>query len=251
MYLIEELTVVSRRGKKGSMHPIMMTNCWLFSRIEEETERVAIERKGISQFSGVWAGSLGGLAFITTFLWGGSFIVALGAAFGVFLTSWLLLAPKKKEEHGVSSLSTELQREILSRGRENVEELAGWIRRIQEPSVRIHGERILTLAHKILQEVEKDPKDIPLAKSFLIHHLQAVAIIIRQYVELSEKTLQGNSFRDTMQRVEDSLHQIAKAFEGQYERLLAKDVLDLDVELKVLEQTIQMETELKKGGTHE
>jgi hypothetical protein len=51
--------------------------------------------------------------------------------------------------------------------------------------------------------------------------------------------------------VEDSLQQIAKAFEGQYERLLANDVLDLDVELKVLEQTIQMETELKKGGAHE
>jgi len=210
-----------------------------------------METKGISQFSGVWAGGLGGLAFVTTFLWGGSFVIALGAAFGVFITSWFLLSPKKKEEQGGSSLSAELRKEILSMGKQNVQELALWIARIRDPSVRIQGERILTLARKILQEAEKDPKDIPLAKSFLNYHVRAVAKIIRQYVELSEKSLQGNSFQDTLHRVEDSLQQIAKAFEGQYERLLANDVLDLDVELKVLEQTIQMETELKEGGAHE
>lgn len=209
-----------------------------------------METKGFSEFSGVWAGGLGALVFFTSLLWGGSFVFAVGASLGVFLISWFLLSPKKKEEEGDSILSTEFQKEILSMGKRNVQEIAVWVARIRDPNVRIHGERILALSRKILQEIEKDPKDISLAKSFLNYHVRAVAKILRQYVELSEKTSEESSYQETLHRVEGSLQQIALAFEHQYEKLLANDVLDLDAELKVLEQTIQLDIN-RKGGTHE
>lgn len=201
-----------------------------------------METKGFSEFSGVWAGGLGALAFITTFLWGGSFVVAVGASLGIFIAFWFLLSPRKKEEQRVSSLSAELQREILSMGKRNVQEISVWVARIRDPQVGAHAERILTHARQILHEVEKDPKDLPLVKSFLNNHVRAVAKILRQYVELSEKSSKDSSIQETLRRVETSLQQIALAFEKQYEKLLANDVMDLDAELKVLEQTIQMET---------
>ncbi|MCX7786453.1 MAG: 5-bromo-4-chloroindolyl phosphate hydrolysis family protein [Spirochaetes bacterium] len=209
-----------------------------------------MERKDFSEFSGIWAGGLGALAFVTTLLWGGTFVLAIGASIGVCLTSWVLLSPKKKIEQEGSSLSGDLQKELLSLGKRNVDEMAIWTKRIRDPRVRDHAEKIIALARKIIQEVEKDPKDIYLAKSFLNYHVRAVAKILRQYVELAEKTSTESSVQETLSRVEASLQQIAKAFEYQYEKLLSNDVLDLDAELKVLEQTIQMETD-RKGGVHE
>ncbi len=209
-----------------------------------------MEKKGFLEFSGVWAGGLGALAFVTTLLWGGGFVFAMGASIGVFLTSWVFFSPKKKEEQWDSSLSKDFQKELLSMGKRNVEEMALWAARIQNANVRIHAEKIITFARKILQEVEKDPKDLPLVKSFLNYHVRAVAKILRQYVELSEKSSEESSIQETLRRVEESLKKIALAFEQQYEKLLANDVLDLDAELRVLEQTIQMETG-NKGGTHE
>lgn len=208
-----------------------------------------MEKKSFSEFSGVWAGGLGALAFLTSFLWGGSFLFAMIASLGIFMVSWFLLSPRKKEEEN-SLVSSKLQEEILSMGKRNVQEMAVWVAQIKDPQVRAHAERILSLARKILKDVERDPKDIPLAKSFLNYHVQAVAKIMRQYVELTEKSSEESSVRETLHRVESSLQQIKLAFEQQYEKLLANDVLDLDAELKVLEQTIQMETG-RKGGTNE
>jgi 5-bromo-4-chloroindolyl phosphate hydrolysis protein len=207
---------------------------------------------------GLIAGGMGAVAFIATLMLGGSFLLSIGASLGVFGLSWFLLVPRPEKNKLFDAGSGQFRSEVLGRAREQIFEMEVWIARIKDARVRIDVEQILRLARSILGEVERDPKDFSAAKSFLNYHFQAVAKILRQYVELSEKTLEGSPAEDSLRRVENGLKEIKEAFQKQYENLLANDALDLDAELKVLEQSIQMEglstqgrEKEKKGGDHE
>jgi len=207
---------------------------------------------------GLIAGGMGGVAFIATLMLGGSFLLSIGASLGVFGLSWFLLVPRPEKKKLFDAGSGQLRNEVIGRGREQILEMEVWIARIKDVRVRVDAEQILKLARSILEEVERDPQDFSAAKSFLNYHFQAVAKILRQYVELSEKTLEGSPTEDSLRRVENGLKEIKEAFQKQYENLLANDALDLDVELKVLEQSIQMEglstqgkNQEEEGGDHE
>ncbi|MFQ3620719.1 MAG: 5-bromo-4-chloroindolyl phosphate hydrolysis family protein [Spirochaetales bacterium] len=198
-----------------------------------------MKHKGLAEYAGIVAGGVGGMAFGVTLLLAGSFFWAAGVSLLVFLGTWVVLSPKPSNEERVGR--NQLYQEILKLGKQQVQEMAHWISQIRNPQVRLQAEKILTLARKIIIEVERDPKDISLAKSFLNYHFRAVGNILRQYVELTERTPEGSRLQETVKRVEHRLQDIAEVFEKQYEKLLANDVLELDVELKVLEQSIEGE----------
>jgi hypothetical protein len=99
-------------------------------------------------------------------------------------------------------------------------------------------DRILDRAHGVLDELERDPKDLPRARRFLNVYLDGTRNVIRDYA----KRQQDFAETSLAQNFTSVLGTIETVFEQQLEHLKKDEVLDLEVAIEVLE------TQLTKEG---
>lgn len=129
----------------------------------------------------------------------------------------------------------------LFEGKRKLEEIRSIGKRIRDTEIRAKIEAIGESVEKILAEVKRDPGDLKLARQFLSYYLDATINILNKYTTLSSQKLADSGINASLSRTEEMLDTINQAFGKQLARLLSNDVMDLDTELSLLEQTIRME----------
>lgn len=202
-----------------------------------------VDKKGVT--SSAVSGVVGGVAFLG-FLFGldAPLIAALGAGAAGFAGSWFLLAKAKSRvltvDMGAPVTQDQLDA-VLEEGRARVKDILEHGKRIRNPRVKAHVEKIADVVDRIYKNFETDPKDIKTAKKFLNYYLETAIKIMDRYADLSEKGLVSAEAKQTLVRAEELLVKIHAAFEKQLARLYEDDVLDLDAEMQLLEQTMVVE----------
>jgi 5-bromo-4-chloroindolyl phosphate hydrolysis protein len=194
--------------------------------------------------SAILSCSLGGVVFaLLLILFGRVGWAAFGGAASL-IAGLLIFAPAKTrkphriEMHGVTQSDLE---EALALGTAKVEELKEATAQIRSKEVRSKAEDVADLAHRIIEDVEKDPRDLKRARQFLNYYMDTTIKIVRRYVSLSEQGVRSAEIRASMRKVEEVLDTLKSAFARQLAILFEDDVMDLDAELEVLERTIKLE----------
>ncbi|MBN2432714.1 MAG: 5-bromo-4-chloroindolyl phosphate hydrolysis family protein [Acidobacteria bacterium] len=198
-----------------------------------------------SWLSSIFAGLIGGAVFLfLLFVVNIGLLIALGGATAGFVAG-LLLTIKGKAKKSLNifleGVTDEVVREKLQQGLGKLDTMQELASQIQQETVRRDADAVIEIVIKILEDLKKDPKDIKIARSFLDYYLDTTINILRRYVDLSEHKQYSPDIQRSLAKVETMLGTIRRAFEKQLARLLADDVLDLDVELEVLEKSIRME----------
>lgn len=149
------------------------------------------------------------------------------------------------EETGIDVSSLGIDKDEFERalreGSRKLAALGSAVGKIPDQRVRAKGQAICDLAARIISTIRQDPKDLKPARQFLNYYLDATVKVVEQYVNLHRRGTESSEVGATLERVESSLDTIRAAYQKQLDQLLENDVLDLDTELKVLEQTIKME----------
>lgn len=128
-----------------------------------------------------------------------------------------------------------------------LEEARGKIRAIRAEAAGLHSRelkerlaRITTSADAVLQQIERDPRDLRRARRFLVTYLDGTRDVVAGYRaqqhDLAETPLAAN-FRHVLETVE-------KVFAEQQEILKRNETLDLEVQIDVLK------TQLEREGVH-
>lgn len=98
--------------------------------------------------------------------------------------------------------------------------------------------RIAALARQVLKLIEQSPKDVHRARKFLYVYLDGARSVCEGYAKTHARanSLQlEDNFRNVLMTIED-------VFVQQQQRLLAKEVMDLDIQIEVLN------TQMKREG---
>ncbi len=132
----------------------------------------------------------------------------------------------------VSAALQQAEQKILA-----IEQAGG---RIGQPELRQRLTRISALAHNILAEIARDPRDLRRARKFLNTYLDGAQRVVSGYAE-AHANGRAQLLEENFRRV---LVTIEEVFEQQYQRLLENDLRELDVQMEVLE------TQLKREGLH-
>ncbi len=104
--------------------------------------------------------------------------------------------------------------------------------------IRGRLDRIVDNAHAVLDEIERDPKDLPRARRFLNTYLDGTRNVVRDYARRQQDfadTPLSNNFKNVLTTIE-------QVFEEQIAHLKRDEVLDLEVAIDVLN------TQLTKEG---
>jgi 5-bromo-4-chloroindolyl phosphate hydrolysis protein len=200
------------------------------------------QRKSRRGRTTVLGGLLGAAAFLVflMFLQAGLFLSLLAAA-GGFAAGLLLANDPRSLKISAGGPAAKNLDAALAAAEGKLEEFESLIGAIESESVRRKARQIAELERKILEDIEADPKDFGPARGFLSYYQDASVNILRKYQQILDRGASSSEVRAAVSRVDPILETIRSAFEKQLARLLENDVLDLDTEITVLEETLKME----------
>jgi hypothetical protein len=127
--------------------------------------------------------------------------------------------------------------DTLIEAQAQVDEIAHAAEGIGKPEMRARIAHLCRTADMILGELREHPRQVPLARSFLVYYLDAADRIVRGYAELAHSQAVSPDIRGTLDHAEASLDGMQAAFDSQYAALLQQQQLDLDTEIALLERT--------------
>lgn len=130
---------------------------------------------------------------------------------------------------------------IVRNGKEQVKRIEDIALKIMKHNVRIDILEICTTSNDIFDDFVKDPKDIKEAKKFILYYLDTAERIVTKYYQLGKAPYLSDEAKTTLKNVEHTLIMIKDTFRRQLKKLTENDVMDLDVEVKVLQNTIKQE----------
>jgi len=90
-------------------------------------------------------------------------------------------------------------------------------------------------AQEILETIKEDPKDINVARKFMVVYLDGIKDVLDKYNSI-EKELLDSEFRD---RLISLLNDASNRFDKELDRLRSNEIFDLDVQIDSLKQQLK------------
>ena len=202
-------------------------------------EKQRKRRRGLTTILG---GILGAATFVIFFILVQSgILIAIIAASAAFIAGMLLENEPKAMTVKLDGMDAQSLEAVLVQAEAKLAQFESLVNRIESKTIQAKAMQIAALEHKIIEDIESDPKDLKPARGFLTYYQDAAINIIRKYLQIMERGGSVSDIQTSVAKVEPILETIKAAFEKQLARLLENDVLDLDIEISVLEKTLKME----------
>jgi hypothetical protein len=123
----------------------------------------------------------------------------------------------------------------LEAAEKRVAEIEREARRIEDPELAEALRGTVRRAHTVLDTIRSDPRDIRIARKFLVVYLDGIAEVIGQY-----RTVKAEHIDPRMRRrLIELLHDAARRFEEELERLRSNDLFELDVQIDALREQLK------------
>ncbi|MCP4132914.1 MAG: hypothetical protein GY754_18260 [bacterium] len=131
--------------------------------------------------------------------------------------------------------------EIIREGHRKIGDIFRASERIKNEELSEKIRAICISARRIYDNIDKYPHDIRAARQFLLYYIDTTAKVINKYAELSKNRNHIKDADNILEKTENVIGIIEKAFDKQLSKLYEDDLFDLQVEIQVLEKTIQFE----------
>jgi 5-bromo-4-chloroindolyl phosphate hydrolysis protein len=157
---------------------------------------------------------------------------------GTLLFSRSSFSRKLEDLEKIHGIKPDKVKRVIKEGRKKIRVIKRMAKKTEDKSIRDQILAIHSVARKIFDNFEYDPKDIKAARQFLNYYLDATIKIIEQYSILSEMKTDEKK-KETLKEVEKLMGRIEKAFENQLTKLYDDDFINLDTEIRVLENAVK------------
>lgn len=195
-----------------------------------------------NNLNGILSGAVSVGVFLV-FLLGfrGGLAVSAGVGVVSYVICAFLIFRKKEVMLVADGVTQEDVREILAEGAQKLEEIKAAALKIPDQAVRAKMEGIVSIASSIYKDIQKDPRNIRQARKFISYYMETTGYIVKRYIEINANKNYLAGSDATMLRIIGALDSLYTLFTKLKGKLMEDDLLDLDTEIKLLEQTIKSE----------
>ena len=181
---------------------------------------------------------LGGSTFFTAWVAGGkAFTTALFLGSIATLGYYLFYGfdPKKDKLENLGDVSAEFVLETITEAKIKLANVEGHMDEIKDTLLFDKLTIAVGKAKDILETIQNDPKDIRVARKFLIVYIDGVAKVTDSYVALDEEDIDN----ETKERLYLLMTDLDTRFDKELDRLKNNNQFDLDVHIDVLQEQIK------------
>jgi len=185
------------------------------------------------------AGYLLGIStFFTAFVTGSeplvkSLFLAVISTIGYYL--YYGFDPKEDKLENLGDVSASFVLETIGEAQEKLSTIEKNSSNIKDTLLQKKITTALTKAKHILKTIQEDPKDIRVARKFLIVYIDGIKKVTQSYVELDEKDITS----ETKERLHTLMDEVEEKLDKELIRLKQNNALDLDVHIDVLKEQIK------------
>lgn len=192
----------------------------------------------------VVSGMAAGIVFLVLlFLIKWNFFIDAVLALGIFVSLTFLLKPREKigriYVEGIPD-GEELKK-YLEDAREDFAAIETCKRKIRDSEVKTEVERLNLTAEKIIAFLEENPEKIRLARQFIDYYQDTASSLLQKYVKLQDTALSTDEVQKLKTETAKAVKTLNTVFEGQFQKLLRNEMVDMDAEIRLLQQTAKME----------
>lgn len=165
-----------------------------------------------------------------------SFLPSAGVYFGLFF----LLKPSRK----IAGLRLDGLKDgeelltLLQGAQEDLETLERAEQEISKAAVAEQIRLLTATTRRMMSYLKKNREKIPQARRFFLYYLDTAAKLLDRYMELEKTGLHTREVLEVQRKTEDVLPVLNQAFEKHFTHLMAGELLDTEVDIQVLEQTL-------------
>lgn len=155
----------------------------------------------------------------------------------------LLLKPRKK----IGGIDVEkiqggegLQK-LLEEARKDLKQISRAAREITNIKAKEDAEALETGGRRILSYLEENPEKISMARRFFTYYLDTAAGLLERYTQLQETGLRTPEVTEALRKTAGTFPVLNEVFEKQFTRLMEGELMDVEAEISLLENTLKME----------
>jgi 5-bromo-4-chloroindolyl phosphate hydrolysis protein len=145
------------------------------------------------------------------------------------------LDPRKDKLENIGDISAQFVLETLATARATLAEVEEEMQKIREKNLHQKLRIATDKAYEILNNIEDDPKDLRVARKFIIIYIDGIKKVTTAYTEIDEEEITAQ----TKARLSTLLSDVEKRFDEEILRLKQNNQFDLDVQIDVLHQQIK------------
>ena len=112
---------------------------------------------------------------------------------------------------------------------------------IGEPAVQEKIAVLVSLSDRIAQDAVQDEADIPQIQKFQSYFLPSTISLLNAYDRMSAQGVEGKNLTGSRERIAEMLQTEADAFRKQLDALYQNDAMDVDADIKVMQQLLDRE----------
>ena len=181
---------------------------------------------------------LGISTLFTAWIAGGQDLVvsiplALVSVVGYFL--YYGFDPQDDKLENIGDISAQFVIETLATARGKLAKVEEDMKKIKDSSLHSKLRIATDKAYEILNNIEADPKDLRVARKFIIVYIDGIKKVTSSYINVDEADITD----DTKDRLNSLLIDIEKRFDKEILRLKQNNQFDLDVQIDVLQEQIK------------
>lgn len=143
--------------------------------------------------------------------------------------------PKDDKLRNIGDISAEFVIETLAEARGKLAVIEENMKNIKEKSLHSKLRISTDKAYQILNNIEADPKDLRVARKFIIVYIDGIRKVTQSYTSMDEKEITT----DTKNKLDNLLNDVEKKFDKEINRLKKNNQFDLDVHIDVLQEQIK------------
>ncbi|MDW8444190.1 MAG: 5-bromo-4-chloroindolyl phosphate hydrolysis family protein [Acetobacteraceae bacterium] len=191
------------------------------------------------------AAILTGLAACGTALFAGGYSVLFSLGFGLAAGAGVALLygtdprpAKPALADGVAPFTAD-ERRLIEQAKVRIASLEAASARLASPEFRTRLERVARWARAVVDEIERDPRDLRRARKSLTVYLEGAERVTAKYLATHPRAGdQAGALEEGYRRL---LEELERAFAEQHGKLLQRETLDLDVQIEVLTKRLKQE----------
>lgn len=115
------------------------------------------------------------------------------------------------------------------------------ISKADDDVIGIEAQKLFDIGESIIDHLDKYPQKIPLARRFLTYYLDTAANLLEKYENMVASRLTGAEVEHITLQTERAMRILNEAFQKQFTHLMANEIMDIENDIKVLEQTLKLE----------
>ena len=150
--------------------------------------------------------------------------------------------PEKKAAAAEKPVGESQYQAILRQLREVNDAIPG-----EEMSAKI--DRLEAITAKIFAAAEKDPEKLPKMRRFMDYYLPTALKLLNAYSQFDSQGGDGEVIRQSKRKIEQTMDVLVEGFETQLDNLFADDALDVEADIRVLQNMMAQDGLGEEGAS--